>query len=79
MKVKVQDKGLQYVADHGEFESEVHDVQMLSLPDDEAMKKKSILSPKAPQMVPIKLVTLLLVGNPQGRLMWANMEHCTVI
>lgn len=76
-KVRVEDKGLKFVEENGPFESEVHHVSMLTLPDEEAMKKSRIAL--KPQTVPMRLVTLLMVSTGKGKLLWANAEHCTVI
>jgi len=77
-KVRVEDKGLKFVEENGAFESEVHHVAMLTLPDEEAMKKSRIAL-KHPQPVPMHLITLLMVSTAKGKILWANAEHCTVI
>ena len=79
MRVMVKDDGLQYVKENGPFASEVHNVQILQMPDEAAMQKRSILSPKGPQVVPVRLVGLFLVNNPEGKFMYANMELCKIL
>jgi len=77
-RVKCNDDGLNWVKENGGFESEVHQINMLQIPDVEAMKAKNIAIPKqyAQQTIPVRVVTLFLVNNPEGMFMWADSAKC---
>jgi len=81
MRILCEDDGLEVVKEKGPFESEVHNVQMLQIPDVAAMQSKSLVVPKAmkEQVVPVKIITLLLLNTADGALLWADASKCRVI
>lgn len=78
IRVRCDDDGLAFIKEHGGFESDVHKIEMLQIPDLEAMKNSKIAVPKqyAQQAVPVRVVTLFLVNNPAGVFMWADSGKC---
>jgi hypothetical protein len=78
MRVRCDDDGLAYIKEKGGFESEVHKIEMLQIPDIQAMKDSKIAVPKQyqQQAIPVRVVTLFLVNNPDGMFMWADSAKC---
>lgn len=74
--VIVKDEAIPYVKEHGEFRSEVYQVQTLQIPDEEAMKRMSLLQSPRQQVVPVRMVTIFLVADPNKKFIWAVGDKC---